>query len=217
MANALIVHDDSVISRAAYLLEERKRNISTFEAILTGEDKRYEGVGVNPEDVKRENNQKGKNAKMKDAWNKSYLNPEEDPRFHDTYKFLRRYRDATYSLKVVVHQMETQFRMRYGTSVDEFLDSIYAAGAELSGDDIEERAKINTFRSVSAMIAIGIINIITVPLVSKFGSSDMGRGYLTVAVLYGCIFAACHLFCFAKTKEVVEIPEKEKTPLKVQL
>lgn len=70
-----------------------------------------------------------------------YLSPEEDPRFHDTYKFLRRYRDATYSLKVVVHQMEKQFRLKYGTSVDEFLDSIYAAGADLSGDDIEGRAK----------------------------------------------------------------------------
>lgn len=86
--------------------------------------------------------QKGNNAKMKMCRTKQeYLNPEDDPRFHDTYKFLRRYRDATYSLKVVVHQMETQFRMKYGTSVDEFLDSIYSAGAELSGDDIEERAK----------------------------------------------------------------------------
>ena len=78
---------------------------------------------------------------MNDVWNKPYLNPEEDPRFHDTYKFLRRYRDATYSLKVVVRQMEMQFRMKYGTSVDEFLDSIYSAGVDLSGDDIEERAK----------------------------------------------------------------------------
>lgn len=102
--------------------------------------------GSKLEDVKRKNIQKDnanrKNIRRKDTWNKSgYLNPEEDPRFHDTYKFLRRYRDATYSLKVVVHQMETQFQMRYGTSVDEFLDSIYAAGADLSGDDIEERAK----------------------------------------------------------------------------
>lgn len=53
MPKALIVHDDSVISRVADLLEERKRNIRTFEAILAGEDKRYEGVGVNLEDVKR--------------------------------------------------------------------------------------------------------------------------------------------------------------------
>ncbi len=83
-----------------------------------------------------------KTAKMKDVRDKhGYLFPEEDPRFHDTYKFLRRYRDANYSLKVVVRQMETQFRMKYGTSVDEFLDSIYAAGADLSGGDIEERAR----------------------------------------------------------------------------
>ena len=67
--------------------------------------------------------------------------PEENPRFHDTYQFLRRYRDATYSLKVVVHQMENQFKVQYGSSIDEFLDSIYAAGADLAGSDIAERAK----------------------------------------------------------------------------
>ena len=67
--------------------------------------------------------------------------------------------------------------------------------------DIDERAKINTSRSVAAMIAIGVLNIITVPLINKFGSSSAKTGYLTVAVIYGCIFAACHFFCFAKTKE----------------
>ncbi len=76
--------------------------------------------------------------------------------------------------------------------------------------DIDERAKINTSRSVSAMIAIGIINIVTVPLISKLGSSSAKNGYLFVAIIYGCIFAACHFFCFAKTKEQVAIPEKEK-------
>lgn len=73
--------------------------------------------------------------------NYDFTTPEADPRFHDTYKFLRRYRDATYSLKVVVHQLESQFRMEYGTSVDEFLDSIYAAGVELGDGNIAERAK----------------------------------------------------------------------------
>ena len=88
------------------------------------------------------NSEKRTDTRLNNARNKrGYLNPEEDPRFHDTYKFLRRYRDATYSLKVVVRQMETQFRMEYGTSVDDFLDSIYAAGVELSGEDIAERAK----------------------------------------------------------------------------
>lgn len=83
--------------------------------------------------------------------------------------------------------------------------------------NIEERAKINTFRSVSAMIAIGVINIITVPLIAALGDGNDKRGYLLVAAIYGGIFAACHIFCFAKTKEVVEVPEKEKISLKTQL
>lgn len=83
--------------------------------------------------------------------------------------------------------------------------------------NIEERAKINTFRSVSAMIAIGVINIITIPLIDMFGRESAKRGYLLVAILYGCIFAACHIFCFAKTKEAVEVPEKKKISLKTQL
>lgn len=83
--------------------------------------------------------------------------------------------------------------------------------------NIEERARINTFRSVSAMIAIGVINIITVPLIAWLGNGDDKRGYLLIALIYGCIFAACHIFCFSKTKEVVEIPDKQKISLKTQL
>lgn len=101
--------------------------------------KKHQGITENDTEIP---NLKKSDTKKRDIRNKlGEWIPEEDPRFHDTYKFLQRYRDATYSLKVVVHQMETQFRLNYGTSVDEFLDSIYAAGADLSGDDIEERAK----------------------------------------------------------------------------
>ena len=68
--------------------------------------------------------------------------------------------------------------------------------------NIEERAKINTFRSVSAMIAIGIINIITLPLISKLGGGNDKQGYLLVAVVYGIIFALCHIFCFANVLSI---------------
>ena len=83
--------------------------------------------------------------------------------------------------------------------------------------DIDERASLNTSRSVSAMIAIGIINIVTVPLIEWFGGENAGYGYLSVAILYGIIFAACHLFCFHKTREVVEVPREQRLPLRVQL
>jgi len=83
--------------------------------------------------------------------------------------------------------------------------------------DIDERASLNTSRSVSAMVAIGVINIVTVPLIEWFGGDDVQYGYLSVAVLYGIIFAVCHLFCFHKTREVVTLPVRKKLPLKIQL
>lgn len=83
--------------------------------------------------------------------------------------------------------------------------------------NMTERAQINTSRSVSAMIAIGIINIITIPLIEWLGNGNARQGYLLIAILYGTIFAVCHIFCFAKTKEVVEVPVAQKIPLQLQL
>lgn len=85
--------------------------------------------------------------------------------------------------------------------------------------NIDERAHLNTSRSVSAMIAIGIINIVTIPLINLFGGNNHNdqQGYLCIAILYGTIFTACHLFCFANTKEVVQVPPQQKLPIKAQL
>ena len=83
--------------------------------------------------------------------------------------------------------------------------------------NMTERGQINTSRSVSAMIAIGIINIITIPLIEWLGNGNARQGYLLIAILYGTIFAVCHIFCFAKTKEVVEVPVAQKIPLRLQL
>lgn len=83
--------------------------------------------------------------------------------------------------------------------------------------NMTERAQINTSRSVSAMIAIGIINIITIPLIEWLGNGNARQGYLLIAILYGTIFAVCHIFCFVKTKEVVEVPVAQKIPLRLQL
>ena len=53
--------------------------------------------------------------------------------------------------------------------------------------NIDERAQLNTSRSVSAMIAIGVLNIITVPLVTYLGKGNTQFGYLAVAIIYGII------------------------------
>lgn len=67
------------------------------------------------------------------------------------------------------------------------------------------------------MIAINVINMITLPLIAKFGGGNQARGYLFVTVLYVGIFTACHWFCFSKTKEIVQPPAQTKMPLGTQL
>ena len=85
--------------------------------------------------------------------------------------------------------------------------------------NIDERARLNTSRSVAAMIAIGVINIVTVPLVKFCGDGTLSsaRGFLWVAIIFGAVFTACHWFCFAKTKETVTPPSRKAYPIGQQL
>lgn len=66
------------------------------------------------------------------------------------------------------------------------------------------------------MIAINVINMITLPLIARFGGGNQAQGYLLVTILYGGIFTACHWFCFAKTKEIVPPPKQTKVSLGTQ-
>ena len=65
----------------------------------------------------------------------------ENPLYHDTWKLLKKYRDVVWSLEISVQHVRSKFEIEYGTSIEEFLDSIYAAGADLGDSQIEEWAK----------------------------------------------------------------------------
>ena len=67
--------------------------------------------------------------------------PDEDTRYHDTWKLLKKYRDVIWSLEVSVQQVKNQFRIDYDCSIEDFLESIYMAGADLGGTDIENHAR----------------------------------------------------------------------------
>lgn len=69
------------------------------------------------------------------------LNITENPVYHDTWKLLKKYRDVVWSLELSVQQVRNRFAIEYGSSVEDFLDSVYLAGADLSGTDIEHHAK----------------------------------------------------------------------------
>lgn len=69
------------------------------------------------------------------------INVTENPLYHDTWKLLKKYRDVVWSLELSVQQVRSKFEIEYGSSIEEFLDSIYLAGADLAGSDIEHHAK----------------------------------------------------------------------------
>ena len=66
---------------------------------------------------------------------------QEDTRYHDTWRLLKKYRDVVWSLELSVQQVKNQFQIEYGTDIDAFLDSVYLAGADLGGTRLENHAK----------------------------------------------------------------------------
>ena len=66
---------------------------------------------------------------------------EEDSRYHDTWRLLKKYRDVVWSMELSVQQVKKEFEIEYGTSIDAFLESVYLAGADLGGTKIENHAK----------------------------------------------------------------------------
>lgn len=65
----------------------------------------------------------------------------EDPRYHDTWRLLKKYRDVVWSLELSVQHLKKRFEVEYGSSIEEFLDSVYLAGADLGGTEIEHQAQ----------------------------------------------------------------------------
>ena len=65
----------------------------------------------------------------------------QNPLYNDTWKLLRKYRDVVWSLELSVQQVRSKFQIEYGSSIEDFLESIYLAGADLSGSEIEHHAR----------------------------------------------------------------------------
>ena len=65
----------------------------------------------------------------------------EDSRYHDTWRLLKKYRDVVWSMELSVQQVKKEFEIEYGRTIEDFLESIYLAGADLGGTDIEHQAR----------------------------------------------------------------------------
>ena len=48
----------------------------------------------------------------------------ENPMYHDTWILLKKYRDVGWSLELSVQRVRRQVQIEYGSSIEEFLESI---------------------------------------------------------------------------------------------
>lgn len=69
------------------------------------------------------------------------LNEKENPLYHDTWILLRKYRDVVWSLELSVQQVRRQFEIEFGSSIEDFLESIYLAGVDFADTGIQEHAR----------------------------------------------------------------------------
>lgn len=69
------------------------------------------------------------------------LNEKENPLYHDTWILLRKYRDVVWSLELSVQQVRRQFQIEFGSSIEDFLESIYLAGVDFADTGIQEHAR----------------------------------------------------------------------------
>lgn len=65
----------------------------------------------------------------------------ENPLYHDTWMLLRKYRDVVWSLELSVQQVRRQFQIEFGSSIEDFLESIYLAGVDFADTGIQEHAR----------------------------------------------------------------------------
>lgn len=73
--------------------------------------------------------------------NQAEMNIADNPLYHDTWKLLKKYRDVVWSLELSVQQVRSRFEIEYGSSIEDFLESVYVAGIDLSDRSIEHHAK----------------------------------------------------------------------------
>lgn len=77
---------------------------------------------------------KDKNIKQPKMSREEYL-------YHNTEVLLKKYRDVVWSIEVSAMQAQISFELEMDCALEEFLEMSYAAGADLSGTQIQEQMR----------------------------------------------------------------------------
>lgn len=72
---------------------------------------------------------------------KRELDVTENPLYHDAWTLLKKYRTVVWNLELAVQRVRTNFQVEYGSSIEDFLESIYLAGVDFDESGIAAQAK----------------------------------------------------------------------------
>lgn len=80
-----------------------------------------------------------------------------------------------------------------------------------------DRTSISSFKFIGAFLGGLLIELATAPLVTYFGQGNAVKGYEQTIAIYAVIAVGMFFVAFATTKERVQPPKEQKTPLKQDL
>lgn len=107
-------------------------------------------------------------------------NVSDNPLYHNTWKLLQKYRDVVWSLELSVQQVKNSFQIEYGNNIEDFLEMVYIAGANISGTSIEHHAKC--IERSSKMIKLLEASIETLREKHKYGEDYYWILYFTFLI-----------------------------------
>lgn len=65
----------------------------------------------------------------------------EDKKYHNTWILLSKYRNVLWNVEQSISDLNAEFHEEYKSSIDEFLNSMHMAGADLNGTRLERHAR----------------------------------------------------------------------------
>lgn len=95
-----------------------------------------------------------------------------------------------------------------------FINVPYGALLGVMTSNSQQRTMLTSFRFIGAFSGGIFVSQYTLKLVEWFGQGDEKLGWQLTMVLYGVIAILLFIFTFLATKERIEAPQKETTPIK---
>lgn len=89
----------------------------------------------------------------------------------------------------------------------------YSALSGVLTGDMKERNSLSSYRFVAVMVAQFIIQVLLLPLALSLGDGDKAAGFEKVMLVFAVTGVICFIITFLTTKERIQPPQQQKTPV----